>query len=600
MSNWSNVNFSDFVPQPVTSSISAITNVIDQFLVLYKQALQLAKGYENSFDAGGFDILGTLVQAIVDTFEGLLQAGKLHALFVPMQKQVPSTPGLVPLSLEALSINLGLSWTASAKILQSGANQDYQAMLSKRGGNQGFYSTFVESLTDVFDPNRPQYLSSQDYVACTVLMAGAPSFVELVDVASALNRVFRPDGDENLTARLIPVPRDLRLKVIGLPTATKIGVRLDWSTPTPVYSSPYFPKVGMVVAQYAVIRSTNKKVTKAKSVLDFFATQNLTVGLTSTDAAQSSKVLAIGSGTTSSYVDDDPSLDAATAYYYCVAWRVTISEAGVDKTLAWDRVSSVQKTRVRAASKTANSKPPDWKAFGSMLDIMPDVAVTVRTALEQVKRIGQRNGGVSTSLSTGIKALTDNATQFGMGLDDLNARLKRLGAIFDKSLPGLYYTSFAGQGGNFYLMSQLATRLNDKSDPNRPPYDGNEYVIGVVLVGGGPRQPDVQPIVDFMQLLFGSSNGSNALVGIINAIESVVSAQEQKTFGPSLQPIPSSTGSSAGATPVTPVTPGAPVTSTVSVPPATFASDGTPIGSLDPSNPNAGFTGQPDPNADPC
>ncbi len=582
MSNWDSVNLSDFVPQPVTRSLSAITDVVDQYLTLYRQALQFAATYDQTFSSGNVDLLGVLVQAIVDTFEGLLQAGKLHVLFVPMQKQVPAAPGLVPLTLEALAINMGLSWTEAVKTLQSGANTDYQALLSKRGGNQGFYRILAESLVDVFDPNRPQYLSNQDYIACTVLMAGAPSFVELVDIASAFNRIFQPDGNANLTARMIPVPRELQLKVIALPKATKIGVRLDWAVPKPVYDTPYFPNIGLTVSQYAVIRSTNRKATNAKSVLDFFATRDLKVGLTSTDSAQSSKVIGIGTGTTSSFVDDDATLNSKITYYYCVAWRVTVTENGVSKTLPWDLVSSVQKTRVRTPAATANSKPPDWKAYGSMLDLLPNVAVSVRTALEQIKRIGDRNGGVTTSLQAGVKALTDNATEFAQRLDELNDGLKRLAAIFDKGLPGVYHTSFAGQGGNFYLLSELATRLNDKSDPNRPPFDGNEYVIGAVIVAGGPRQPDVQPIADFLQMVFATPNQTNALAGVLNSIDTVVTAQEQQVFGPSMQPLPS------GSTEPT----------TVTYP--TVALDGTPVDTLDPRNPEAGQTNQPDPNADPC
>jgi hypothetical protein len=49
MSNWDSVNLSDFVPQPVTRSLSAITDVVDQYLTLYRQALQFASSYDQTF-----------------------------------------------------------------------------------------------------------------------------------------------------------------------------------------------------------------------------------------------------------------------------------------------------------------------------------------------------------------------------------------------------------------------------------------------------------------------------------------------------------------------------------------------------------------------
>jgi hypothetical protein len=83
-------------------------------------------------------------------------------------------------------------------------------------------------------------------------------------------------------------------------------------------------------------------------------------------------------------------------------------------------------------------------------------------------------------------------------------------------------------------------------------------------------------------MVFASPNQSNALAGVLNSIDTVVTAQEQQVFGPSMQTLPSG---SAEPTPVTY---------------PTLAPDGTPVDTLDPRNPEAGQTNQPDPNADPC
>jgi hypothetical protein len=156
--------------------------------------------------------------------------------------------------------------------------------------------------------------------------------------------------------------------------------------------------------------------------------------------------------------------------------------------------------------------------------------------------------------------------------------MQRFTAVLAQPLPALYATTFTGTGGNAFLVSELAKRLNDTTDDNRPPFDNNEYVMGLCVVAGGPREADIAPIADFLGLLFGTTR-DRAFFNILDVIDTVVTEQEA-AFGPDMRPL-------VGTDPATidPLT-GRPYATETPV----IAEDGTAVESGDPANPNAGDT----------
>lgn len=608
-SNWESIDLSHFLPPEIPQAISTVTGVIDEFLTLYKQGINAAKLYQASLSGGGIDILGTVVNALVDTVQGLLQAGKIHALFVPIPKHFPQAgqPSTVAPTLDDVALELGFDFQQAGITFSSGANSAYTDLIGNRGGNASFFRTFAESLNDLFDLNRPQYFSPGDAVAMTVLLCGAPSFSELVGIAASFNRLFKPQANSDLTARMVPVPQNLRASVIGLPTAKTIGVRLDWGTPLVAYSSPYFPAVTTRVKKYAVIRCTDPRVaSSAQSVLDFFSTRDLKEGLTSDDAAKVSKVIAVGSGSNASYVDHDDTLDKNHTYYYCVAWQVEVEENGKTTALGFDRVSNVAKTRVRSAPPGV-STPPDWAAYGSMLDLVPELSVQVNILLQQIKALADRQtGGAGGSVTSALTLIEKNIDEFAKRLDDLNARVKRFNAVVAEPLPALYSTTITGVGGNAFLLGELAARLHDSTDSTRPPYDDNEYVLGICLVAGGPRIPDIQPVIDFLNSLFQPPAAKSPVFNALAAVGAAVAAQEQFVFGPTMTPYPNNPDGTVqipagtllpdgtvvpeGGIAVDPATIDKNTGLPTVVPQPVIADDGTPVAGLNPKSP---YTGDP-------
>jgi hypothetical protein len=607
MSNWQSIDLKRLIPTELLSAIDQITSVVEQFIEMFKLGLEGAKIYESLLLSGPPDILQVAINVLVTAIEALLDAGHISVLFVPLPRQAlpPVAIASSPFTLDAYAQSLGVSLEDEEIAFSPGAQAGYSALMAPRGGNAAFYRSIVTSLRDAYDLNRPQYDDPTSAVTMTVLMVGATTFADIGSAASTLNRLFKPPANSDLTARMIPVPQNVKASVIGLSTSAGIGVTLRWDPPPDVFSSPFFPAVSTQVDEYAVIRCTDPAVaSSAQSVLDFFSTRELTLGLTSDDKAQVSKVIGVGSGYNSMFIDDDSALSATETYYYCVAWKIAVNEGGTVTTLPYDRVSNVVKTRVKSAPPqvTAGSS---WITYRNTIDFVPGLSEQVDAMLSQIKAIGNRQTtGAKGAVSTAITMMEASADEILAQLDALTAKIKRFSAAVSEPLPPLYSTSITGVGGTTYLVGELAARLNDRSDPNRPPFDEAQYVLGIAIVAGAPRLTDIQPIVDFLNTLFQPAADENPIAAALATVNGAITATEQIVFGPNMVPyennadgtvqIPAGTqlpdgttvpagGVSVAVSDIDPAT-GLPAVTSQPV----ISADGTPVAADSPDNPYAG------------
>lgn len=552
---WSSVNLNDLVPAEVKAATDTATGLVEQYLSLARIALDLMKVFQSQIP-GGTDVIGVAIRALIDVLEGFLQLGKVHVLYVPMTKIFPDDTGTL-------------------------------------GGNARFYNVFQSALNDDFDPNRPQYTEENDAVVMSVVMAGAPSYVEALDVAAAFNRIFRPPTNSDLAANTIPIPQNLRARPIAHPSSKRIAVRLDWDAPKALFTFPYFPGIGSAVKRYAVIRSTSPKILNARSVVDLFGTRELTEGMTSTDTAKRHVVVDIGTGTNSSYVDREDELDPTQTYYYAIAWEFTVRERGVETLVTFDRMSNIVKTRVKSPATTENAVPPNWNALPSLIQLVPALADSIFLLVQQLNALGDRSGGSRDSLSKALRLVEARLEKLIEEMDHIDSSFKELAASLNQPVPSIHGTTFYGTGGNDFLSSQLIAALNDRADRNRPPFDDDEYVIGLCIVAGGPRIPDIQPIIDFLSSLFGGGEAANPLLGILEVLEGAVTEAETTVFGEAMEPLPINDdgtvvlpdGTSADPDDIDPLT----GTLYVETDPV-IGDDGTPLESDDPENPLAGET----------
>lgn len=592
MGNWFALKGSDILIPELSESFDLSISAAQTYLEAIQATIELSKLAQSLLNPTAPDILQSLVQAIVDVVEGILQTGKVHILFIPMAKTTPIPINLdLPSSLGDLAEYFGSSREALTVNAPSNAAAAYNASVKGTGGNAGFLQAFVDSLMDGLDPNRPQYFQENDAVAMQVILVGANTFTGAIEAASGLNRIFKPTADRDLAARRVPIPQNLKAKVIGVPTDTRIGVRLDWETPPAKFSSKFFPGSYTRAKRVAVIRSIDPRIRSKKNVLDLFTSQTLTEGLESADSDKSHKVIGIASGATTTWIDNDD-LDASQSYYYTLAWELEITEMGTISVLPFDKLSSVVKTQVRKPTRTAVGAPPNWQSEEAPLDAIPGLAQQSKVLLERLKAQTTRANGPKALLSSALDTLTVNLKRQATQIEDLANQMLLFTASLNAPLPQLYTTSITGVGGNALLVAELASRLYAADDNTRPPFDSGEYVMGVCIVAGGPRIPDLSAITDLMNDLFSAPKTPNPLAEAIDGIEAIVTQEEERVFGPNMQPYPYNPDGTV-ETPNGPVDPADidPETGNVAIPslPA-IAADGTPVATLSPDNPNAGDT----------
>jgi hypothetical protein len=98
-------------------------------------------------------------------------------------------------------------------------------------------------------------------------------------------------------------------------------------------------------------------------------------------------------------------------------------------------------------------------------------------------------------------------------------------------LGGVYIRAFEGGGGNQYLLSDLANSLAE-GFPNAPPFHrGDEYVMGVILMAGGPKAR-VQASTALLRAIFAS--GSTEIESLVDSLGEAIEGLEEATFGADL------------------------------------------------------------------
>jgi hypothetical protein len=570
MSDWTTINPNQLLPNVFVSAVKGASGALTGLLSSIASDLSLPSQLSLPSAPNAAE---AVVKAILDTLSKILIGGRIHVLTVPFAKTYPAPKqSALPPTLgdlqDALNVALGPVDTTTADA--------YATLLAKTGGNAGFYNAFAESLMDPLDPHRPQYDNTHDAVAMAVLLVGASRYTAASSAASMLDQLTRPKGGNGLAARTVPIPQNLTAKVVAASVAPGTGIEVSWDPPSATYTSPYFPGVSNVIAKYAIIRTTDSSAMSARSVLNFFSTQSLTEGLTSGNAT----VVSVGDGKSSTFLDTTVKLDAGTPVYYCVAWQCTCTENGASSTLPFDRVSNVAKILVQPPAPPQTGTSPDWVAMGAAIQVFPALASAAKSLIAQAQTALTPSASSSSRLGNALKIAEGSATRLSARATELLHDVESLATSLSRPIPSLYVTQMSSaKGGNVFLMSELARRLQDTSDASRPPFDNGEYVCGVCFVAGAPRLADLANVLTFFNALFGPANAANPLMGLLAAIDTAVTQAETVVFQPNMTPYPT------GTTGIDPLTGQPPVVST-----PVIAEDGTPTTTDSADNPNAGFT----------
>lgn len=568
MTNWTSINAGQILPRTLVSAVSAMSDVLDSLSISFT-----APSLPSLPSAP--DTAVTVVNAILDAIESVVNGGQIHTLMIPIAKtDTEPTTSRLPPTLEDLQASLQV--TLGPEVTD--VPEAYANMVASTGGNAGFFNQFAASLTDPFDPNRPQYDGQSDAVVMAVLLVGAPSYASIVSAASVLHQLTKPKGGSDLTARTVPTPQNVTARVVGNTTAPGVGVRLDWDRPPAAYTSPFFPRVATSVKRYAIIRSTDPSAFKARTVLDLFSTQKLTEGMTE----GKSTVVTIGTGKNAAYLDTDAPLDPKTPIYYCVAWETVVVETSGQTVMPFDGVSNIVKVAASIPPSPQTGASPNWSATGAAVQAFPAVARASQTLIEEARVLLVPSGTSNTRMAGAVDLAKAAAKRVSDRATGLVNDVKRLSAALSRPMPGLYITQMSSAtGGNAYLLAELSKRLGDPSDASRPPFDHGEYVCGVCFVAGAQRLADLANVIAFFDALFGPAAAANPLLGLLASIDTAVAQAEAVVFQPDMTPFPPGTDT----TNIDPATGRTPV-----VPTVTIANDGTPVDTRSPDNPNAGDT----------
>jgi hypothetical protein len=572
MAQWSVIDAGQLVPKDLVSAVRGASGLATGALEALGADIDAVASLPPLPDLP--DPRAAAAEAIVATLDALAAGTKVHVAVIPISKVIPDpAPPRAPATVDDLQAWLDVRLGPAA-----GTAEAYQALVAGVGGNAGFYRAFLESLFDAGDPNRPQFFGQSDAVTMTVIMSGAASYASVAHAASVIDQLIRPPGSGGGSGgRVIPVPQGVSARPVAAAAGGRIAVQVSWDPPQGVITLPYFPGLSMAVRRYAVIRMTSPRATSVRGVLDLFQTQALVEGMTARDA----KVVAVGSGLNSRFLDSDPPTDPSAPLYYCVAWEVDVVEPSGTVTMPFDQVSGVVKVAAIAPPPTPTGSPPDWRTVASALDTFPGLSNLVRGVLAQLDTLVGGSPSPTSRLASAMKQASDMAQRLSARASDLLADVDRLQASLSRPLPSLHAIQLtSGTGGNAFLAAELARRLGDLSDPGRPPFDSGEYVCGVCAVAGAPRLADLAPVIDLFGSLVGPADQDNPLVSVLTAIDTVVTQEEATVFDPGLRPI---AGPASRA--VDPLTGRPPAT----VAPVISAS-GIPVASDDAANPNQGDT----------
>lgn len=435
------------------------------------------------------------------------------------------------------------------------------------GGNYGFMKDLVDSINDTKDVMRPQF-DATAHIAGIVVVSGSSSYLQIIPLIEKLAKLlsgFDSGGaGEGLVDYNVPSPRELKATIVpaavgalekainrysGAGNVHPYGVRLSWAQDERVTVVTSF-----TVPVYLTI----------KNVLVYRSEYPILPGTTTTQLDSDENVKQIGKfeydGFNNEFFDD--SIQLNMTYYYAVAYEFETREGDGEAQEYVQLSPTITHLYVpeNVTTLPRNGVPPDWLLLPSPLSIIPGMSNLVNQINQFLDVLEKRLDDKSSKLKKYVAALKSEVARYTRLAREVTALIRQIVDLM--TLPHIYigaYT-FAGQGGNSFLINAIGNALKDTSDPNRPPFDrGDELVAGFVLMAGSATAGKLNAFINLLELLFQSQTTRSAsyisaALESINAITESVEQQialldnlernrslavteaEQNAIGPDLEP----------------------------------------------------------------
>lgn len=459
------------------------------------------------------------VQLLAQNLELLRTDAGLYVLPVPVKKRVVIPP-LVQATLETLGLPGLPAFTVENPLVQLQAQVEAQdagaaGYLARAAiataGNAGFLRQVAESFVDAGDAQRPQLLET-DYVWGVCLMAGASDLTDILPALQVLGTlasggtVFNP-----LLPAPLPVPTGLRARLVQ--TAEGWRHQLEWE-PQPVLHSTPALNLQTRITQVALVRSREVTSITAATPLEVFGTTQLTSGLTQGGyevvAVEDYGVL----GPTRCRVVPPPG-EAPCYYRLCYGVRAGSPAdvlRGEGKDLGFGAFGGHAKVETSAASAllpAATSTRPDWVRTPSVQSLCRPAGDFLQDMEGYVRRYDTQADAFVDMLRTHTSFLGQQVQRGAQVLASINARLSVLQALQAVALnAGVHQVRFRGRGGVTRVLTELSHALSPSNrDVKRPPYDGDEFTAGILILAAGPSEAVIEPTRRLYELFFGGDDG---------------------------------------------------------------------------------------------
>lgn len=410
------------------------------------------------------------------------------------------------------------------------------------GGNAYFLRTLGESLFDLRDSSRPKF-TNQDYWAYGVFVGGATDLASIIPLAGHVERLIGHITQHGPTRGVVAVvPQNVRAAPSG---RGRLGV-IEWD---PVEPSRFLASYDNNVVQpdeYIIIRSADFRAATCTQISELFGTETFTVGQNGRFGA---KVLAVSTydGVTARWVDPSP-LANDTDYYYLVGFKCRVNVDGEHVELPYDKIVAAGPVRIRnGAAPLSHGKLPDWARIQSFATMFPPVERFLDMALERIRSIARASQTLSDFNDSYISALSREVERYSVLADNIARDVEHLSSMLTgaSALAGIAMKTGTGNGPVSSFLAQVIEDFSDLSDPQRPAFDeGDEYVMGLVVLAVGPDPIAIAHQLDIFNLFFGTPDTNNLLAGInsiaasIPALEAQVAAAEAAAtaFNPDMSP----------------------------------------------------------------
>lgn len=506
-SHWHSFEPAKIFPAPLQRAVSGLdraTSLASRAGKVVTKALNVLAVRARSASVNPAETALRAALAEIDRFiAGITGGTQVHMVIIPIRKKVLTTAPKG--ALEAVSDFLDPSEPASTLIARA---------QSSIAGPGAFLRTLIATTADAGDPARPQFPATFA-TAGVCLVAGGETLSSLAVPIRLFSSLFGGNVRLAPAANVLPVVQNLRVRTLAVPGG--VGAILSWAALSPVRTVPLYVDDVMVAKEIFVIRLTDPPTRGYGTWTDLFPNEEPTDDPENMPDKAPAKVIARlrNHGFVVSYTDS-ALLDPKKTYYYTTCVRYTV-DGVVQPMGALSNV--VRVTRTAPQPSTARAVPPDWYATDNLAHLMPILEQTLNQVRLGVSRLGSRttnNSGAQQTLRQTIALLERQVAQWeatNRELADVAERLQAITALGNAASQVTATVITRGDGGVSGWMAELARRMSDEDDSSRPTLSDQSTVIGVVILAGAPRLPNLSPLIALLNLFFGNV-GSNPLLDV--------------------------------------------------------------------------------------